>query len=278
VNLVIPLRHGLSLEIADGSVGAGYPTARLARGLLLSCAGESLAGEGVGFGVPILKRGAQTIFPGGLDLVVGAEGPLWRATATYRMNLVERLAEPGGGSVRPKALYVAKDSLAALHRRVPRLRGPLTAASAALRHQFGWVTTYEESAVVARLPVVYTVRPDDGVVSMTVDWTPLSAASGVTEVVIMNELGADVFDRYEDSAGIVLRCDAIGTWDEVTAARASFVSPARRVAFSLGQAPGARLFRGRELIDGRLAWAGFGYSCPRVLSGFTCDVRLERTG
>ena len=31
------------------------------------------------------------------------------------------------------------------------------------------------------------------------------------------------------------------------------------MSFSLGQAPGARLYRGRELVGSRLAWAGFGY-------------------
>ncbi len=277
MNLTIPLRHALSLEITDRPAGTRYPTARLAKGLLLSCDGRALAGEGVGFGVPILKRGAQTIFPGGMDLIVHSEGPVWRATAIYHMNLVERLAKSGGGSLQPKTLYVARDSLAALHRAVPQLRGPLTAASAALRLRFDWITTYDECAVVARLPVTCVIRPHDGIVSITTDWAGLHAASGVTEVVIMNELGARFFDLYEDSAGTVLRGDAIGTWEEVTAARASYVSTESRVTFSLGQVPGARLFRGRELIDGRLAWAGFGYSCVRGTPGFTCELRIERT-
>ena len=68
----------------------------------------------------------------------------------------------------------------------------------------------------------------------------------------MNELGAGHFDRYEDSAGASLTGAAIGTWDEVGAAAASFVSSRRRVAFTLAQAPGARLLRGREAIGARL--------------------------
>ena len=78
----------------------------------------------------------------------------------------------------------------------------------------------------------------------------------------MNEQGARCFDRYEDSDGAVLRGAGIGTWDEVGADRASFVSTGHRVAFSLAQAPGARLYRGRELVGARLSWAGFGYSLP----------------
>ena len=44
----------------------------------------------------------------------------------------------------------------------------------------------------------------------------------------MNELGAARFDHYEDADGAALRGAAIGTWDEVTAASASFVSAAAR--------------------------------------------------
>ncbi len=92
----------------------------------------------------------------------------------------------------------------------------------------------------------------------------------------MNEQGAGAFDCYRDSSGGALRGAAIGTWDEVAAARASFVCEARRVAFSLGQVAGARLYRGRELIGSRVAWAGFGYSFPAALGTMAYELRIER--
>ena len=70
------------------------------------------------------------------------------------------------------------------------------------------------------------------------------------------------FDRYRDTSGISLQGDEIGCWDEVNAEEAWFESSTRQIAFRLGQVKGARLFRGRELIGSRLAWAGFGYSFP----------------
>ena len=208
------------------------------------------------------------------------------------MSLVERLVKTGagdgggegaagGGLVKSRALYVAKDSLAALHRRLPRLRGPLTATSAALRRRFGWTTTYEEAGFRATVPVTYTIHGDEstvdgapGRVTVTVDLTGL-AGRGVSEVVVMNEQGARHFDRYEDSDGAVLRGGEIGTWDEVTAAEAAFVSVACGVRFSLGQAEGARLHRGRELIGARLAWTGFGYSLAERRT-FSYELRIER--
>jgi len=259
----------------DQTAGPRYPTRRLQKGLLLCDGEQELAEEGVGFGVPILKRGAQTIFPGAVDLQSTTDGPVQRITAAYRLDLVERLSRARGGNVRPGALYAAKDSLAALHRRVPALRRPLAAVSSAGRRVLGWSTIYEPAAFSATLPVTYTLRAGGGAVAVAADLTGLAEA-GVTEVVFMNELGAHEFDRYEDSDGAVLRGADIGTWDEVTARTARFVSTRRRVAFALDQAPGARLHRGRELVGSRLAWAGFGYSLPPALGRFAYELRIER--
>ena len=71
---------------------------------------------------------------------------------------------------------------------------------------------------------------------VTADLTGLAEA-GVTEVVLMNELGAHEFDLYEDTDGTSLRGTAIGTWDVVAAPRARFVDTRRGVAFSLAQTP-----------------------------------------
>jgi hypothetical protein len=275
LELSVPLFDGLSL-FTDPSTGAGrYPTTRLQKGLLLADGGRSLAEEGVGFGVPILKRGAVTVFPGSVDLAAHRIGALWEVTATYEMNLIERLAKPGGGRVKSDALHAAKNALAALHRRSRLLRGPLTAASAALRRAFGWETTYEEMASWATLTVTHAIHGELGTIDITLDMTGLPL-DDVTQVVLMNEQGARSFDRYRDSSGADLRGAEIGTWNEVQAEKASFVSDAHAVAFTLGQGDGARLNRGRELIGSRLAWSGFGYSLPPTCGRFSYGLTVER--
>lgn len=275
MELSVPLFEGLSLKIADqAGDGDGYPTRRLQKGLLLLDGRQELAEEGVGFGVPILKRGVQTIFPGATELAWRRTGPVWEVTAVFGMDLVERLAGSDGKSLKSGVLYATKNSLAALHRRIPTLRGPLTAASTTLRRMFGWVTTYEQAEVCAKLKVTYTIDGEHRKISVAVDMTGLP--EDVTEVVVMNEQGGHHFDRYTDADGIDLRGDEVGTWDEVLAAEASFVSTAHRVAFSLGQVKGAKLSRGRELVGSRLAWSGFGYSLAPTPGAFTYDVRIER--
>ena len=270
----IALGDGLSLRCSDEASAAPYPTRRLQNGLRLYDGDQELTGEGVGFGVPVLKRGVQTIFPGAVELRTGVSGPVHELAATYELNLVERLVRADGGGVRAAGLYAAKDALAALHRRAPALRAPLAAASRAGRRLLGWSTAYEPSAFHASVTLMYTVRGAEGAVGVAADLRGLAGA-GVTEVVLMFEQSAHVFDRYEDSAGIRLSGGEIGTWDDVTAA-ARVVSTRRRVAFSLSQVPGARLRRGRELVGSRLAWAGFGYSIPPAAARFAGEVRVER--
>ena len=318
-----PLFGDLALTISDRTPSAGahdgrYPAARLQKGLLLVCPGRDLAEEGVGFGVPVLKRGAQTVFPGAMELRQGGDGaqPLrgapshesapgyegapggegaadrngadWQATAVFKMNLVERLAArgsagsgpdggPGGGpgeGPRSRSFYAVRDALAALHRRVPPLRGLLTVTSNAVRRGFGLVTTFEETTTIATLGVTYDVRGGEGRVRVSVDLTGLPA-DGLSEVVVMNELGARCFDQYRDRDGAHLRGAAIGTWARVTAGKATLLCGAAGVAFSLGQASDARLYRGWELVGSRLAWSGFGYAVQRGVEDFSYDATIE---
>ena len=276
MELSIPLFDGLWLKVADRSGDAdGYPTRRLQKGLLLLDGPRELAEEGVGFGVPILKCGMRTIFPGELELAWERTGPTWAVTAVFAMDLVERLATPSGASLQSRVLYAAKDALAALHRRVPPLRGLLTATSTTLRRLFGWATTYEQTDVYARVKVTYTIDGRQGTIGVAVDTSGLP--EDVTAVIVMNELGGRGFDRYTDADGLELRGDAIGTWNEVTAPRARFINAAHKVAFSLTQVEGAGLSRGRELIGARLAWSGFGYSVAPGPGSFAHEVRIERT-
>lgn len=279
MNAAVHLPGALEARIGDGpeaaerAGGPPYPTGRLQRGLVIVDGGYDLAQEGVGFGVPVLKRGLQTVFPGGMELSLTTDQADWQVTAVFRLDLVERLAARSG-VVQPRLVYAAKDSLAAVHRRVAALRRPLTATSNALRRRLGWSTVYEQTDLVATVPVTYTVRRGEGVVSIAVDLAGVPAP--VTEIVLMNELGAGHFDRYEDSSGASLTGAAVGTWDEVTAATAAFVSSRRRLAFTLARVPGAKLLRGREDVADRLAWAGFGHVVRRGASSFAYDVHFER--
>jgi hypothetical protein len=274
--VIIPILSDFELEIVTDRVAVGdYPTNQLRRGFLLFHHGQDLSEEGVGFGVPVLKRGFQTVFPGDIDLEVKQNDAVLELTAIFKMNLVERISRPSKGIVKSRSVYNAKNSLAALIRSIHLLRAPLTGVSNLLRGTLGWETTFEEAGLCSYLRMVYTLDGYSGLVNAIADTSDL-VDKGLTEVIIMNEQGARCFDQYMDSNGILLRGKEIGCWDRVSAKEASFISNAHQVAFTLTNVEGARLFRGRELVGSRLAWAGFGYTFPPTYERFTYELRLRQ--
>ncbi len=276
MEITIPFSSGLELKIDDlAAGGTQYPTARLQKGFILIKDGLELSEEGVGFGVPVLKCGILTIFPGQVNLAAQSNGPVRTVIARFKMNLEEKIARQGNTSLQSPLIYAVKNSLAALIRRIPPLRGLLTFASNMLRRTLKWETTFEEATSYNDVKIGYVFDIPSGVIHVECDTTGLSRA-GVTEVVLMNELGAHHFDNYRDSSGALLRKDEIGCWDEVKAECASFISETHGLAFTLQQVDGAKLFRGRELVGSRLAWAGFGYSFPPAIQRIAYDVKIER--
>ncbi len=274
MDITVPLSHGLILKIAHRLKEQGnYATSCLPKGFLLVSNSLGLAEEAVGFGFPVVKCGLQTLFPGSIELAFEQEGSTWSVQAVFRLNLVEKISRPGSGTMENRMLYATKNFMAAVIRHFPVVRGLLTSASSMLRKLFHWETIYTEADFSTEVKVVTTIEAETGRVSVEVDASALPPE--ITEVVAMNEQGAHFFDRYRDTSGIRLEGKAIGCWDEVTADEAWFESSACRVAFRLGQVEGARLFRGRELIGSRLAWAGFGYTFLPSIQKFRYELKIE---
>lgn len=253
--------------------GAGYPTSQLQKGLILIAGGQVLAEEGVGFGVPLLMCGLKTIFPGSIEWVGWRENR--EATVVYRLNLEERLSGRNRQRLLSSSLYQTKYRLEDIYRRFPAARRTLTALSNVLRWGFGWHTIYEYAGCDYPLLAHYTVDDRLGIVAVELDFSELPL-EGVTEIVVMNEQGAHHFDSYTDSSGLSLQGEAIGSWEEVTAQSASFLSRDYKLAFTLPQVEGGRLFRGRELTGSRLAWAGFGYSFSPTCKGVAYRLKIEQ--
>lgn len=271
----IELSQGLSLAFGETTPGARrYATSRLQRGLLLLDRGEPLAEEAVGFGVPIVKRGLQTIFPGSAALDIRHVDSRRVINAKFKLDRVEQLARGTDEVLRSPALYAVKDLLSAVIRAVPISRGPLMTVSAWLRRALGLDSAFTAAGYETTVNVKYTIEPSTGRILVELDCS--SVQGGVTEVILMHEQGAHFFDRYQDSSGLHRRGDRIGLWDEVRASEAWFESSSRRVVFRLGRTAGTRLFRGRELVGSRLAWAGFGYSFPPALRQMQHEITISR--
>ncbi len=117
MKIEIPVFEDLLLSIADEQNGHSlYPTT-VAERTLSFYRGQDLAEEAVGFGLPVIKSGLQTIFPGKVKLALLRQGPQWIIAADYSLNRIEKIARPNTTGVKNKFLYAAKNVLAALIRR-----------------------------------------------------------------------------------------------------------------------------------------------------------------
>jgi hypothetical protein len=274
MEMEIPVSQDLALRITDRPDGRmEYPTSSLLKALVLTYRGRELAEEAVGFGVPVLKQGLETVFPGEVVLELAHTDSTWTITADYCLNRVERMSQPNKTKIGNPWFYAAKNSLSAFMVRFAPARGPLTALSSGLRGLFGWKTTYVKAGFSIPVKMTYAFDQTTGVLSIEADLAGLPPGR-ISEVIVMIEQGAHYFNQYSDSSGKRLSGKGVGSWDEVTAEEASFASNAQQVAFSVHQVPGARLFRGRELIGARLAWSGFGYSFPPTQGTFGCTIRI----
>ncbi len=264
----------MSLLFRDPEAGPpGYPTGRIQKGLVLALDGVDLVEEGLGFGVPLLKFGPETVFPGGATLRTGRDGDKMVVRVDFDLNLVERVGVLGGRGARSGAFRRARGFFSGLHREYPPLRGAIALAAGGLRFALGMESRFEEVASMGTANVVYTIRPREGIINTSVDLSDLKR-DGCTEIIVANEQGASFFDRYRDSSGAAREGREIGTWDETGAQEASLIDPRHGIAFTLGRLPGARMFRGRELAVGRLAWSGLNYALPPGTAGFAYDIGI----
>ena len=197
----IPLPNGIGLQItSETNLGAGYPTAKIQKGLILLCDGQVLVEEAVGFGVPILMQGLQTIFPSEMELFPFEGSSPYRVSACYKMNLLEKIARSDGGIVKNRQVNAGKNLMAALIRNLPPMRGLLTRTSNMLRSALGWETTYEPTNSFIDLTLTYIIDAASGRVLVELEGQE-NIPDGISEIIIMNEQGAHYFDQYQDSDG-----------------------------------------------------------------------------
>ena len=126
----VEMGRNVSLLFRDpGSGPWNYPTGRIQKGLVLAHGNMELAEEGIGFGVPLLKLGHKTIFPGRAHVTTEKYSDTSIVKVNYDLNLVERMGLESGKSIDSRAFYGLRNYFSWLHRRYPLLRGAITWAS-----------------------------------------------------------------------------------------------------------------------------------------------------
>jgi len=269
----IELAEGLSLLFrATANDLSGYPSARIQKGLLLLRGNSELSEEGVGFGLPIIKTEFETIFPGEAQIRVDDKENVSRLIVDYTLNLRETL-KMGDTTIQSQNFYRLQDRLGYLHRTYPALRGTGVALSNLARRICGLKSCFEAIPSGHHVNVIYTVQTGRKNVNIDVEFKEIRRR-GKIGITVANEQGANFFDAYKDSSGIIMRKNRIGTWDEISAGEARLIDSANQIFFSLRKVPGASFFRGRELVPDRLAWSGLNYVLSDHADEFHYNIEI----
>lgn len=156
--MMIAMAGGISLRFREPDrEKQNYPSCRLQKGLLLFQRNKDMSEEGVGFGVPILKFGEKTTFPGSGHMELKEHADETQVMIDYDLNLAETIAFKGR-KIDSRTIYSIKESLSFLHRKYPCSRELLTKGSNALRRSFSIETGFEEVASAGLAIMKYTIR------------------------------------------------------------------------------------------------------------------------
>jgi hypothetical protein len=99
--------------------------------------------------------------------------------------------------------------------------------------------------------------------------------TGCSEMIILNELDGRLFDRYCDANGLILVGKEIGTWEETSSDCVTLIDSRHSVALHLRNVTQSSMYRGREVVPGRLSWAGIAYVLAPPRTDFNYDITIR---
>lgn len=268
------LTERLCVSLRPPSSNGPYPTSKIQKGPVLVCRSVDLAGEGVGLGVPIAKFAHRVFFPGKACVIERlTDDQLHTWIVDYELNLEERLTLKSGKKIQSKNFYALKELFAGLHKTIGASRALIEYSSSALRRALGLSTTFELTRSVGNVCVSYTINRRARMLRVSVDASGLNK-TGCSEMILLNELDGSLFDRYCDSNGVVLVGKEIGTWEETAADCVMLIDSRHNIALRLRNVAQATMYRGREVVPGRLSWTGVAYISAPPRTEFSYDISI----
>ena len=267
--ITVDLTDGLSVRLYADSRPHCMETAAIQKGLILMLDNKELIQEGVGFGVPVVKYQDKTYFSSSAEVLI--ENGNSTVTKTYILDSVSRkriwrsaYINDGLYSFTRKKfalLYLGHKNYSSFFNNFMELR------------QLAKVRTeFQKVKPRGAIAVKYDIQP--ATINVSLDFSRI-VLSGCEEILVQNEQGSDIFNKYVDSDDLKLSGSKIGGWDAVTADEACLLSTNFPVSFSLRRTEGATLFRGWENTKRRFSWAGLNYSLFPSNSSFSYTIGLS---
>ncbi|MGZ4893850.1 MAG: hypothetical protein ACXVIS_07260 [Halobacteriota archaeon] len=269
------LSERLCISLRPPSSDGHYPTSKIQKGPVLVCGSADLSGEGVGLGVPIAKFARHVFFPGKARIIERlTDGQLCSWIVEYELNLEERLRLKSGKKIQSETFYALKERFASLHKAIGASRGLIECSSSALRQTLGLSTTFEPTHSVGKMRVSYSIDRRASMLSVNIDARGVNKA-GCSEMIVLNELDGGLFDRYRDSNGLALVGTEIGTWEETSSDCVMLINSRHNITLLLRNVAQSTMYRGREVVPGRLSWTGIAYVIAPPRTDFSFDISIR---
>jgi len=233
--------------------------------------GKELIEEGVGFGVPVVKYVDKTFFSSKADVSIRRIGSACVITKAYTLDTVS-LKKFG------RATYINDGLYSPLRKNFERLYlnhkklTPFFNKVMELRELANIKTEFINVKPRGKVTIIYHFQPT--AINIQADFSKV-AINNCRAILVLNEQGSSVFQKYSDSNGLNLIGDKIGAWEKVAADQASLQSVKGQISFSVPNDRGATLFRGWEKTRNRFSWAGLSYSMRPNNGTFEYSIGLS---
>jgi len=243
-------------------------TAPLQKGLILLFRKQEIVGEGVGFGVPVIKYGDQTYYSADATVKTSHDGDEVVIRKEYQLNIVRQNQK---SPLQNPKLQNRIEALNRIYQNNKQVAALVLKSKQAL---YPFVANSKFASAPPRGTVVATYKIKANHIEVDMDFSGVEPEN-LQQVVVLNEQGAQFFRCYRDSAGQSLWDGEIGVWSIVNAETASMFAPQIRLSFTLNKMRDAVLRRGRESAAGYLDWAGLDYELPPCTRRFSYGITLK---
>ncbi len=266
----VPLTSKLSVRLYRDCRPSYLETWALQKGLVLLYGGREVIEEGVGFGVPVVKYADKTFFSSKAEVRMQNSSSSCTLTKAYTLDTVSIKKLGNTGYIDDKIYSSLRKKFEILYLKHKKLNTLFNKAMET-RELFKIKTEFQPVKPRGTITVTYIFQPNT--INIHADLSNITL-EGCREVLLLNEQGSSIFQKYADSGGKKLLGNKIGAWDRVDADSAALQSLRGQLGFGLQNIGGSSLYRGWEHTRKRFSWAGLSYSLPPNNGAFHYSIGL----
>jgi hypothetical protein len=246
------INDSVVLRIYSDQRPMNLETSSLQKGVVLEHNKQEVIGEGLGFGVPLVKYNDKTFFSGTSEIILDSA-----TNIIHKKYVLDTIS---------KKYYKGNLISDKIYRPIHRAFTFFYLIFKPLRFFFDYLMHLRETVGIQtsfhktepRSTVYMTYQITGNKLHVKADFSKIKS-DNVEEFVVLNEQGAMFFKSYSDSEGTELYNEMIGPWHIVEAEKASLIDKSRDLSFTLWNLDTASMVRGWENVPGRLSWTGLNY-------------------